>query len=171
MNGPSARGAAGAQPVQREVREAHVVAELGADQLPSGIELPRLGLGDAAALLADQVLVLALTDERVQPRAVAEMDVADDAELFEALEGAVDGRELDRRAADLAARDLLGRDQTVGREQRPQHEAARRREPAAVAPDHRLDVLEALETKRLATWSDRHSQQILCPTANATGSH
>ena len=38
------------------------------------------------AALADEVLALAGADERVQPGAVADVDVADDAELLEVLE-------------------------------------------------------------------------------------
>src|SRR6478609_5038238 len=109
----SLSGAAGAQPVDREVREAGVEAERFADHRAGGVELLGVGDGDLAAGFANEVLAFAFADQAVEAWAVTEVHVAHDAELLEALEVAIDRRELDRAPAHRAVGDLLGRGEPV----------------------------------------------------------
>src|SRR5262249_48722872 len=78
-------GAVPAAPVDREVREAGFVAERLADGVAGAVELVRGDREHVAAALADEELALALTHQAVAAGAVADVDVADDAELLEQL--------------------------------------------------------------------------------------
>lgn len=82
-------GAGGAEADDREVAEACVVAEgvldRGADRFQAG----GVDAVNAVAAFADEVLALAVVVEGVEAGAVADVDVAHDAGLFEVLEVAV----------------------------------------------------------------------------------
>src|ERR1700754_1513485 len=140
-----------AAPVDREVREAGLVAEVVADHGAHAVQLLGLDGDDLAAAFAREVLALAAAQQSVDAGAVADVHVADDAELLERLEVAVDGRKVQ-----LAAGDLLGGDQLAGLEERLEDEPARRREAAAGAPQRGRDVVDVAEGQRLAARRDRH---------------
>src|SRR3954451_20388057 len=76
-------GAVGAAPVDREVREARLVAERLADRVARAIELVRSNRDDLAAALADEVFALAVADQAVEAGAMADVHVAHYAELLE----------------------------------------------------------------------------------------
>ena len=120
-------GAVGAEPDDREVGEAGAVAELGLDRVADGVEALAVDGGHAVAALADEVLALAVADQRVEPGAVPGVHVAHDAELLEVLERAVD-RPRSRPGATASAGQ-----RRVGGEQRLQHAPARaeKRPPAS----------------------------------------
>ena len=65
------------------MREARLVAELLADHGADAVELLGVGGRHLAARLAHQVLALAVREQAVDAGAVADVDVADDAELLE----------------------------------------------------------------------------------------
>src|ERR1700681_3957273 len=85
-------GAARTLPDEREVREAHLVAEAPSDVGPHRIEqLGAHGPSGATARTVN-VLVLAVADQRVEPRSVPEMHVAQQSVALERLEVAIDRR-------------------------------------------------------------------------------
>ena len=110
-----------------------------------------------AAGLAGEVLAVAEADEDVAPGAVAGMEVADEAELAERLEVAVDRGDVRlRHAAAEAVGDVLGRDRLARREQRLEHEPSRGGQAQAAAP-HDLDrLIEVGDDHGLAVRRDGH---------------
>jgi hypothetical protein len=84
------RRAISAEAENREVAEARLVSELAADRPPDRIELGRLDRGHPAAALAGDVLVLRSSDERIQARPVSDMNMADQPELLQLGQVAVD---------------------------------------------------------------------------------
>src|SRR5262245_60635874 len=99
-------GGAGAD--EREVREPGAVAQLALDQGADGVEpAGRHGLERAALLAGDEVEV-AGRGQRVETRAVPDVEVADEADLLERVEVAVDRGEVGGRQPALeAGRDLV----------------------------------------------------------------
>ena len=87
---------------------------------------------------------------------MAEVDVADDAELLEALEVAVDRARFQARARRVGG-DLLGGDRPLGGEQRFQHEAGGCRHPVAFGAQQREDLLDVGEAARRAGGGLGHS--------------
>src|SRR5450755_2775771 len=109
-----------------EMREAGHVAEPPAYRPPHLVELVGRDRGEGGTSLTGQVLLLALGGDRVEARAVTEMDVADDAQALERLEVAVHrGDVRGRNPASHAVGDLLGREWAVGGEQRREDDAPR----------------------------------------------
>src|SRR6188472_4384414 len=140
-----------AEPVDREVAELRVVPDLLAQRPPHAVQPRPLDALDAPAPVADDVLTRAAARKRIETGAVAEVHMPDHAERLEALERAVDRRRLDRRRAPrAAARDVVGGDGPLGREQGLEHEAAGGAEPTAAAAQLRGDVVEVVEDERLA---------------------
>src|ERR671937_330088 len=112
------RGTVRAQPHQGEVAEPGFVAETPANRLAGRVELAGLDAHDRAAALADQVLALALPEERVEAGAVAEVNVPDDAHGLEPFEVAVDRGEIEGGATvSQPLGDPLGRNRRVGGEE------------------------------------------------------
>jgi len=97
----------------REVREAGIEAELRFDQLADGVEVLDGHRRHGRALLAVEVLARLASGEDVEPGAVGEMDVANDAEALEQLEVAIDRGRVDRELA----RELVRGHRPVGGEQ------------------------------------------------------
>ena len=97
-------GAAGAQPDDREVREARFEARQLADLLADAVERGRLDGLQRAARLAGEVLAIAEALEHVAPGSVAGVEVAHEAELAERLEVAVDRGDVRLRSSSLRAR-------------------------------------------------------------------
>jgi len=86
--------------VEGEVAEADVVSKGSPDGFAHRVEIGGIDGGDAAALLAAEVLAAAIAREGIEPGAVAEVDVADEAELLDALgRGWGAGRRGRRRSA------------------------------------------------------------------------
>src|SRR5882672_6641709 len=100
-----------------EVPAVHIEVELHPERLEEGLELLRGNLLDAPTTLADQVLVV-VVGQVEDRRPVSKVGVVDDPELLEGVEGAVDGRDVDRwePAVDLRG-DVLGRDVRLGGEE------------------------------------------------------
>src|SRR6478736_5514744 len=84
----------GAVPVHREVREPRAKARVGLERVAHGVKDRRIHRLDAATALAHLVLAIGPVRQRIQPRAVTDVDVRDDAEALEALEVAVHRRPL-----------------------------------------------------------------------------
>src|SRR6476620_2956340 len=68
--------AAAADAGDREVREAHLVAEPLTDEVAHRVELGRVDRGHAAAAFAREVLLVGRPGQREQGRPVAQVDVA-----------------------------------------------------------------------------------------------
>lgn len=84
------------------------------DRPEEGLELRRGELDDPLAPLADEVLVV-LVGEVVDGTPVPQMDVIDDARLFEGFESPVYGRDVHGRKAALhTTDDVVGRYMTAG---------------------------------------------------------
>lgn len=111
----------------REMIEACLVPVALGDAFANGIELLHGQRPDGAAAIAVQVLALAAAEQRVQPGAVAEMNVAHEAVALERLEVTMHRSRVQVRAA----RDILGRDRAVCGEQRLEHQTSRRRQAKA----------------------------------------
>ena len=75
------------------------VAEAPANRLAGRVELAGLDTDNLAASLADQVLALALAEERVEAGTMAEVNMPNDAHRLEPLEVAVDRGEVEGGAA------------------------------------------------------------------------
>ncbi len=102
-------GATGTQPDDRKVDEAGSVAELVLDQLAHGVELLSWHRSVVGTTLAGEVLPLTAHGQRVQPRAVAEMNVANHADVLERLQVSIHRADVRRRhAATDPFGDLLG---------------------------------------------------------------
>src|SRR4051812_8640628 len=155
----SCSGAAGAEPVDREVREARLVAERLAHALAHVVQPRRVDGGQAPAALAYEVLACASAREHVAARTVAGVHMADDAELLQALEIAIDRGRLQLR------RELLRGQRSGRREQRLQHRLRRHRHAVAGAAQRRQYVVDRLELERLALRCERHEDN---PTRLAT---
>src|SRR5688500_16641136 len=86
---PSVAGAGGllaravrAEPENREVAEASLVAEALLDERPHRLHLLGRDGGDRAARVADQVLTIARARRRVEPGPVAEVEVPHQADVL-----------------------------------------------------------------------------------------
>ena len=118
--------------------EADVISKGSPDGFAHRVEIGGVDCGDAAALLAAEVLAAAIAGEGIEPEAVAEVDVADEAELLDALEVAVDQGEVEGgEPAAEAVGDLLGRGRGVGGDQRAEHGPRRGDNTVAGAPQRR----------------------------------
>src|SRR5436190_3871185 len=143
------RGTVRTQPHQGKVAEPGFVAEAPANRLAGRVELAGLDTDNLAAALADQVLALALAEERVEAGTVAQVNVPDDAHRLEPLEVAVDRGEVEGGAAvGQPLGDPLGRHRRVGGEELVEDHPARGLQPAAGGADRGGDVLERLEPER-----------------------
>ena len=106
-----------------------------ADRLPCGVQLVGVHGRDVLAALAHEELA-GPSRGRVAARPVAEMDVADDAQLLERLEVPVDRGEIGtRQPAAEPVGDLLGRDRGRRRVQRLEHQPAGRGQAQALGPN------------------------------------
>ena len=105
----------------------HIEVEFRPERLEEGLELLGGDLLDAPTTLADQVLVV-VVGQVEDRRPVGKVGMVDDPELLEGVEGAVDGRDVDRwePAVDLRG-DALGRDVRLGREEGLENRLAGRR--------------------------------------------
>ena len=133
---PALLRAARAEADDREVREARLEARQVADRVAHAVERRRIDGLKRPAGLAGEVLTVAEPREHVAPGPVAGVEMADEAELAERLEVAIDRRDV--RLRHLAAEpvgDLLGRDRCARGEQRLEHEPARGRQAQAAAAD------------------------------------
>ena len=90
---------AGQTPTIGKVREAREVAELALDQLAGGVEPVRRRTPRSAPQRSQVTNSTRRAGERVAPGAVAEVHVADEPDLLEHDEVAVDRREVGTRAA------------------------------------------------------------------------
>lgn len=81
--------ASSAESDDREVREACLVAEALPDLFADGIEIVHRNGSDRPALLAIEVFMLLAPDQHVEPRAVAEVDMAHETVALEELEVSV----------------------------------------------------------------------------------
>src|SRR5450830_1710835 len=105
--------AAGTEPDERKVGEASLIAELLAHLDANRIELLARDRANGMARLADQVLVLG-RGQRIEARPVAEMNVADEPNLLQRLEVAINGGQIGARQASLQSlRDALGRERAL----------------------------------------------------------
>jgi hypothetical protein len=123
-------GAIRAEADDRKVGEAGLVAEQLPDPVPDRLELRRNESFDRPAALAREEFAITATDQRVQTRSVAEVNVAHQSVSLECLEVSVDGCGIQLGAGC----DALGRSGLVCRKQRLQHKAARSREPQPAGP-------------------------------------
>jgi len=117
--------ARGARADDREMTEARLEAVTISDAFADGIQLLDGQRPDGSATIAVQVLALAPSEQRIQPRAVAEMDVAHEAVALQGLEVAMDGGGVEVRPAG----DVLGRYRPVRGEQRLEDQAPRGGQP------------------------------------------
>jgi len=129
--------AAAAEADDREVGEVRLDAELLLEEPADGIELGCSDGDHRPAPLAERVLVPLGTGELIQPRPMAEMDVADEPDTLQRLEVAIHGSEVRGREQPVGAGgDLLGAQGPVDREQRLEDEPAGSRQPQPVRPHH-----------------------------------
>src|SRR5262245_41546644 len=152
-----ASAAAAAEADDREVGEARLDREPPLEDLANGIEL---GCGDGGhppAPLAERVLVLLSTDELVEPRPVAEVDVADEPDPLQRLEVAVHGGEVGGRKRSVEpGSELLGADGPVDGEQRLEDEPAGTRQPQPVRPHHGERIGDVTSDVLMALGCDGH---------------
>ncbi len=147
----------GAVPVDREVAEPNEIARGSTHRFTHGVEHRRVQPRDPTASLADEVLAVLAGDEGVEPRPVSDVDMADGANLLEALQVAVDGGQLQRgQTSSQALGDVLGRDRPPGVEQRVEHQAGRGGHAMAGTTQRLCDLADALEGARLALGRDSH---------------
>lgn len=133
--------AAATEAEDREVGESRLVAEAAPDGAPDRIELSRLDARHLAAALAGEVFALLRTHQRIQARAMTDVDVADQSELLELGEVPVNRGCVHRRAGPAhPPRQVLGGDRPIGIEERLEHEPPGRRDPVSAVPEglHRL---------------------------------
>src|SRR3954466_16122221 len=106
----------------REVDELRLVAAGLAEDGRDSLDRVDLERPVGAAALARDVARLVVSRERVQPGAVRDVEVPDEADLLERVEVAVDGREVRAREAPVeAGGDRVGGNGSLGGEQRLEH--------------------------------------------------
>ena len=146
------RGAAFAEPDDREMGEARFVAELRFDRLAYGVELLGRDGGDFGAPFAVEVFDFVTADERVEAGSVSEVDVADESVALEHLEVSVDRGLVDRQRVG----EVHSGDRTVGGEERLEHQPARCGEAHPSAADHTDRLFERVERERRGVRGDCH---------------
>lgn len=116
-----------AEPDDREVGEADLVAESLPDLIANRVKLLRCERPDRRASLAGEELPLAAANQRVQAGSMSEVNVARESVLLERFEVAVDRRDVELQSGC----DVLGRCRTVRGEERLEDQSPGGREPQA----------------------------------------
>ena len=108
-----------------------------------GVELGRLDRAHRRAPLADEVLAAGMGGGRVEARPVAEVHVADEPELLEDLQVAIGRGDVAgaRGSRGRRAREPLGRDRALAREQRLEQQPPSGGEPQAGGANHGARLL------------------------------
>jgi hypothetical protein len=146
------RRAFGAGANDREMREPSFVAELFPDTVTNGVKFLRCDGAHRAAPLAIEICPFVVAAEGIEPRAVAEMDVADKSVAFQQLEIAVDRTQVQPQTA----HHILRRHRPVSREQRLEYQPSGGREPQPAAAELRDGVVQVADLQGGSIGSECH---------------